>query len=194
MDALQLIALRNGACVIGISEVNRGAYGSKDAEASLASFKESSAIEYKSDVALTLARVQDESAPLVDVTLHKSRLGDQRAFRLQRTHRCTFEHVERPDNTEVKVARREKVKAAQVDARDDRVAALVDRLVTELVKAQARGIEITGQRGLKALIKGTNEEKQDAVSRAIADGRIRGGNRKPYTVHNPEGEGESEGE
>lgn len=125
LETLKHIA-RSGFVVITISEQNRGAYrGGPDGKINtLASGKESGAIEYGASLMLALEPVKDEPG-FVDVECPKNRLGPEKAsFRL----RIDFEtaHV-----TEVRKPDEEAVQAAKDSERHAAIKAAVRRVFAQ---------------------------------------------------------------
>jgi len=173
-DRIQALkAMREGACVIAISELNRGAYR-QGAEADLASFKESSAIEYGADLPMTLRRIDADGDLVIEVTPQKNRLGGLEPFRLRRTSRCTFEGVKMMPAASV--GERAEAKHA---VREARVAKIGDALALALVGSSK---PVIGQRALLRLVRGATEEKKDAIAALKSDGRLVGGGRDPYRI------------
>lgn len=169
MTALRRATLEHNACVIAISELHRGAYSGKEPKADLGSFKESGGIEYKADLALTMARVADPDFFLIAVTLHKSRLGDEPGFRLRRTAQCTFEVHREPDAVEI----------AEDIAEESKLEKICNELVLALVRAKG---PVCTRKDMAALVKARKADAEAAVSRLITSGRIRGGKGVPFSV------------
>lgn len=168
MRSLQRLAIQLDACVLFISELNRDAY-KKGGKATLASFKESGAVEYVSDLAVTLERIPDPNAFVVEVTPHKNRLGDENErFRLERNTRCLFEPVEIPMGVDTDEGKRSEVRFRSEKAL---VTEAAEKLLTLIVKTKkppsSRDALIRLLRPLRRSI------AQDAVSLLIDDGRIR---------------------
>ncbi len=177
IDAVRALADRYGACIIVISEFNRAAYRA-DAEADLSAFKGTGKFEYSGDVALTLKRVKGERF-VVEVTPLKNRLGSELTrFRLRMTARCRFEAEAMPDDDQAPDD--DDAKAAKAEAEDARVDEMAEKILTALVKACAKGRELTSRDELSDLVKGTQRLRVRAVTRLKSTGRIVGGAGKPY--------------
>lgn len=177
MKALRKLTITHGVCFIVLSELNRGGYG-QGRSADLASFKESSGIEYGVDVGCLLSRVKDETGFVVEMTIVKNRLGDSDVkLRLERTDRCTFRPIAMPDEESLELAR---VAKEESD---------VDRMEQAIVKALlASSVPVTSRPGLLELVQGANEIKSRAVTRLQTSGRLTGGRGQPFRVVTDGGE------
>jgi KaiC/GvpD/RAD55 family RecA-like ATPase len=169
MRALRRISVEHDACIIAISELNRSAYSGREAKADLGSFKEAGGIEYTADLAMTLARVADPDLFLVQVTLHKSRFGDEPGFRLRRTPQCTFEVHSEPEAVDLDAT----------VAEEARLEKLCNELVLALVRSKG---PVTTRNDLVTMIRAKRQDAQAAVSRLITSGRIEGGKGTPFRV------------
>lgn len=170
MRVLRSVSIKHRAGVIVISEISRAGYG-QGREADLASFKESSGIEFGVDVALLLAKVKGEER-VIEVSIHKSRLGESDLrFRMERTTRCTFRSVEMPAP--------EDVEAMKLGNEEARVREMADALVIATIKAKAPP---TTRDDLLNLLTGENRLKSRAISLLKTSGRLVGGGGKPFSI------------
>lgn len=174
-----------GLLVLATSEVPRSFYAKRDDQIDpLAAFKESGSIEYALDVALVLQSVKDENGR-TDVFIPKNRIAPPKdseapAFRFAIDFdRARANEVPIPmDGDEAD----EQTSQQQAEAQRAKLEKAGERLVQELLKLSVKGIDIKGQRDLRALIQGRSAFRQEVVSHLIVTGRIEGGGGKPWRV------------
>jgi hypothetical protein len=168
MRTVRRWTVRHGACAIVVSELNRGAYR-QGAEADLSSFKEAGGIEYGADIAVTMKRLKDEDG-VIEVTVQKNRLGELEPFRLKRNEHCQFDPVAIPEGEE----------SEDRDAiAESKISALSEKITHALVVSR---VSITSRKMLCGLVPGSNNLKEEAITRLLVGGRIEGGKGMPFRV------------
>jgi KaiC/GvpD/RAD55 family RecA-like ATPase len=165
MRSLRRLAKEHAIIVIVTTELNRGAYRSKnenDRSEDLASFKESSGIEYAADVALVLRNVA--GAPdLVDVSIAKNRLGPRTAFRLRSDRdRATYQEVGTPYPANSIDQHVEESKRAARDARAE----------TEIIRVLKKHPGLESKNAIASRATGQRSTVLAALDVLIADGRV----------------------
>ncbi|UJR79861.1 RAD55 family ATPase [Sandaracinus amylolyticus] len=186
IDTLRNAARAHGLLILATSEMARSGYrgGGVPNSDPLASGKETGAIEYQCDVLLALTTPKGKPST-IDALVPKSRLGGTgTTFRLEIDHaRASVSEVDVPDD--------------EGDGDDDRDAvhaARVEEVGRALLLALARHpSDVVGQRQLRALVRGRDAVKQDAIAWLLAHGRITGGGREPYRAVAARGDDSDEG-
>ena len=155
---------KQGATVVLVSEMARGAYRSRDAAqntTALASSKESGAIEYCADVFVALRSVKDEP-DLVDVEVAKNRLGPKRDFALKLDRRRaalaeTTRDEPDDDTRDAQRAARDEKKLAEIEQR------MVLAMMTRTLKSKG---------DVYAAVRGRMNLNVSALSRLETSGRV----------------------
>jgi DNA-binding transcriptional ArsR family regulator len=164
-------AKKQGLIVGAASELSRGGYASQDPgqrTRGLAAFAESRAIEYRSDIAMTMVKASGTGEDLVRVEVLKNRLGHRKGgmtLRLDharaRLQSVDEEAVKRRDAEETRLADQEKR-----HAEEDRVLAVLNALAPEKVE---RGLSVDEIRDRARMNKRTVSE---SLARLADAGRV----------------------
>jgi replicative DNA helicase len=159
IEACKRIAKR-GAIVIAISEMSRGGYRTGDRQSdtsALSSGKESGAIEYGAALVLGLHNVKGEKG-VVDIEVAKNRIGSEKPDIRVRINfeRASFIELSPPPEEQGKDKASERLELAK-------------ERVRETIRANR---DLTSQREVLALCKGTREHNSDAFKLMVKRGEI----------------------
>lgn len=196
--AVRAVASEHRLIALATSEMSRAGYRSKstrDQIDPMAASKWSGAIEYSARVLLSLRSVPGVPNTIeIEIPKNKHGRGSRRAA----DGEAVYLEIDRPTQTlrEVEappVPDEGDRAAAREAAQSTQVEAMAESILAALVRANAKGLRITGQRELRALVSGGGSTvRQQAVSLLIASGRIEGGNRRPFVPRYPDASTESE--
>lgn len=182
--ALRRVAKQHGLIAIATSEMGRAAYRSKASREELdpmAAGKWSGAIEYQAKVLIALRSVARHKN-IIEVELPKNKHeGEDAATKFyleinrsnQTLTECEAPPKPTPENEGPAPEEKEKLHESKLEQ-------AAAKLVAELVRRAAKGIEIKGQQELRQLIKGSTEFRKDVIAHALASGLIEGGRGKPF--------------
>lgn len=187
--AIRAAASEHRMIVFATSEMSRAAYRSKDSRENvdaMAASKWSGSIEYSARVLIAMRSVPKET-DLVEVELPKNKhrsdgAVDKLYLRIIRSRQELEETEYTPAEGEGQDAHE-----ARSAADEERILKMAEAILLALVQANAKGRNITGQRELRALVKGRDQIKAAAVANLIATGRIAGGRGQPFVPRYEEG-------
>lgn len=178
VHAIRAVATEHQLIALATSEMSRAAYRSKNTRENvdpMAGSKWSGAIEYSARVLVAMRSVP-EQASLIEVEIAKNKHGARREpiyLAMNRAEQTLHETSYTPPlEGDAREAR------ATLD--DSKVSKMEEAILLALVQANAKGRRITGQRELRALVKGRDQIKAAAVASLIASGRIEGGRGEPF--------------
>ncbi len=165
LAAIKRLATREGALVILVSEMARGAYRSKLAaqnSESLSAAKGTGAIEYAADLMLALRSVKGEQ-DLVDVEVPKNRLGTPcPPFRLKL-------HFAQADATETDMPSEEDAELDARSVREAREAKTSSEVRARILAAVGKNARLTSKNRLFAVVGGRKSPVLVETERLLAE-------------------------
>lgn len=191
VQAIRAAASEHKLIAITTSEMSRAAYKSINRSERidpLAAGKWSGAIEYSGRVVLSLSTIKDRPG-LIELEIPKNKHGRRRyvsngdALYLEiDLDRQSVRECEAPVEED---GRSEEEREAEEAASAAKVDQMAERIVAELTKKAAHGIQVRSREDLIRLVPGKGQLKEAAVSLLKNTGRIEGGRGKPFQVRYP---------
>jgi hypothetical protein len=187
VEALRAVSQQHQLITLATSEMSRGAYSAikkHDRTNPMAAGKWSGAIEYSARVLLSAQECEDDP-DVLEVEIPKNKHGRRRRrdrgeaiyLRIDLARQVVTECAKPAPRADAEGESKGEARAAAQAAKVD---AMGERVITELVKRIARGIDITNVAGLREIVRGDKNIISAAITRLVADGRIEGGRGKPY--------------